>query len=444
MELSKEQQLAFDKYKNNNNIFISGPGGSGKTALIKKIYEHAVLYKKNIQVCALTGCAAILLNCKAKTLHSWAGIGLGQGSFEDNLNKIMNNQFKRKMWKNIDILVVDEVSMLSLKLFNMLNKIGMSVRKNKEPFGGIQVIFSGDFYQLPPIPNKNEDISVQFCFESDEWKKTFDIDNHINLVKIFRQSDEAFSNILNEIRTGKIKSSTNKLLLNHVGRKIEPNLIAKPIKLYPLRSNVDYINNYEMNLLDVEAKDYELEYIDNMAGLSEKDKKIRAKFSENEVKFELDQIMANLNCDKIVTLKVGAQVMCTVNKEIAPNIILCNGSQGIVTNLNKFGLPTVKFNNGHEIVMSQHIWLSETIPGVGVAQIPLMLAWALTIHKSQGATLDAAEIDIGSNIFECGQTYVALSRVKSLNGLYLDSFDYRRIKVNGKVREFYKNIQGFI
>jgi ATP-dependent DNA helicase PIF1 len=101
-----------------------------------------------------------------------------------------------------------------------------------------------------------------------------------------------------------------------------------------------------------------------------------------------------------------------VNKEIAPNIILCNGSQGIVTNLNKFGLPTVKFNNGHEIVMSQHIWLSETIPGVGVAQIPLMLAWALTIHKSQGATLDAAEIDIGSNIFECGQTYVALSRVK--------------------------------
>lgn len=441
MELSKEQQIAFDKYKNNDNIFISGPGGTGKTALIKKIYEHAILNEKNIQVCALTGCAALLLNCKAKTLHSWAGIGLGNGSFEDNLKKITSNSFKKKVWKDIEILIVDEVSMLSLKLFNMLNMIGKHIRKNHEKsFGGIQLIFSGDFYQLPPVPNKNDNSNIEFCFESSEWLNTFDINDHINLVKIFRQSDETFSNILNEIRVGKIKRSTNDLLLKHVGRKIDDNLIVKPVKLYPLRSTVDYINNYEMNLLESESKDYKLKYVYDTCILTEKEKQIRAKFSENEIKFELDQIASNLNCDKTITLKIGSQVMCIVNKEITLDIVLCNGSQGVITNIDKFGLPIVKFNNGYEITMSPHIWQSENIPGIGVAQIPLILSWALTIHKSQGATLDTAEIDIGSNIFECGQTYVALSRVKSLEGLYLDSFDYKRIKVNNKVREFYKKL----
>jgi ATP-dependent DNA helicase PIF1 len=441
MELSKEQQIAFDKYKNNDNIFISGPGGTGKTALIKKIYEHAILNEKNIQVCALTGCAALLLNCKAKTLHSWAGIGFGNGSFEDNLKKITSNSFKKKVWKDIEILIVDEVSMLSLKLFNMLNMIGKHIRKNHEQsFGGIQLIFSGDFYQLPPVPNKNDNSNIEFCFESSEWLNTFDINNHINLVKIFRQSDETFSNILNEIRVGKIKRSTNDLLLKHVGRKIDDNLIVKPVKLYPLRSSVDYINNYEMNLLESESKDYKLKYVYDTYILTEKEKQIRANFSENEIKFELDQIAANLNCDKTITLKIGSQVMCIVNKEITSDIVLCNGSQGVITNIDKFGLPIVKFNNGYEITMSPHIWQSENIPGIGVTQIPLILSWALTIHKSQGATLDTAEIDIGSNIFECGQTYVALSRVKSLEGLYLDSFDYKRIKVNNKVREFYKKL----
>ena len=441
MELSKEQQIAFDKYKNNDNIFISGPGGTGKTALIKKIYEHAILNEKNIQVCALTGCAALLLNCKAKTLHSWSGIGLGNGSFEDNLKKITSNSFKKKVWKDIEILIVDEVSMLSLKLFNMLNMIGKHIRKNYEQsFGGIQLIFSGDFYQLPPVPNKNDNSNIEFCFESSEWLNTFDINDHINLVKIFRQSDETFSNILNEIRVGKIKRSTNDLLLKHVGRKIDDNLIVKPVKLYPLRSTVDYINNYEMNLLESESKDYKLKYVYDTCILTEKEKQIRAKFSENEIKFELDQIASNLNCDKTITLKIGSQVMCIVNKEITSDIVLCNGSQGVITNIDKFGLPIVKFNNGYEITMLPHIWQSENIPGIGVAQIPLILSWALTIHKSQGATLDTAEIDIGSNIFECGQTYVALSRVKSLEGLYLDSFDYKRIKVNNKVREFYKKL----
>jgi len=156
MELSREQQLAFDKYVRGENIFITGPGGSGKSALIKLINKHAYDNFKDIHVTALTGCAAVLLNCKAKTLHSWAGIGLGNGTTEDLIFKIKHSKFSKSIWKSTDILVVDEVSMFSLKLFNMLNDIGKAIRHNQKPFGGIQLIFSGDFYQLPPVGEKEE------------------------------------------------------------------------------------------------------------------------------------------------------------------------------------------------------------------------------------------------------------------------------------------------
>jgi hypothetical protein len=138
-------------------------------------------------------------------------------------------------------------------------------------------------------------------------------------------------------------------------------------------------------------------------------------------------------------LKIGAQVMCVVNIQSDTGLEVCNGSQGIVTDFCEItGCPRVKFNNGSERIMTRHVWASDKIPGIGVSQVPLILAWALTIHKSQGATLDAAEIDVGSGIFECGQTYVALSRVKSLQGLYLTSFDANRIRINKKVKDYYE------
>ena len=164
MELSKEQQFAFDKYLQGKNVFITGPGGSGKSALIRKIYIHSYNINKSIRVTALTGCAAILLNCKATTLHSWAGIGLGIGSQDSIIQKIKRNKFAYAIWKATDILVVDEVSMLSRKLFDLLNAIGKSLRKNNKPFGGIQLLFSGDFYQLPPVGDKDEPETMQFCF----------------------------------------------------------------------------------------------------------------------------------------------------------------------------------------------------------------------------------------------------------------------------------------
>ena len=444
MELSKEQQISFDKYVKGNNIFITGPGGSGKSALIREIYRHAISKWKDIHVTALTGCASILLNCKAKTLHSWAGIGLGKGSTESYILKIRKNKFLKAIWKQTDILVIDEVSMLSLKLFDMLNEIGKAIRGNQNPFGGIQLVFSGDFYQLPPVGDKDDIDTQRFCFESENWNTVFHNNNQIELKKIFRQTDEIYSTILNQIREGKIKKRSNDLLLQYINRKPDENLVAEPTKLFPTKNKVEQINVNRMTILHSEEKEFKIRYLKDLE-MSKNEKEIRHQFSEQDIQLELDFLAGNLMCEKEMKLKVGAQVMCIINiKSEQGDVLICNGSQGIIIDFCEFtGCPKVKYNNGIEMIMTRHIWQSDKICGIGVSQVPLILSWALTIHKSQGATLDAAEIDVGSGIFECGQTYVALSRVKSLDGLYLTSFDAKRIRINKKVKEYYEALTLF-
>jgi ATP-dependent DNA helicase PIF1 len=440
MEFSKEQQIAFDKYVQGNNIFITGPGGSGKSALIKEIYMHANLQFKNIRVTALTGCASILLNCNAKTLHSWAGIGLGNGTLENLITKIKKNKFSRAMWRETNILVVDEVSMLSLKLFDTLNAIGKAVRYNSKPFGGIQLIFSGDFFQLPPVGDREEPDTQRFCFESDDWNSVFHRSCQIQLVKIFRQKDEIYSNILNQIREGKIKRKSIELLLQYVEREIDKKLIIEPTKMYPTRNKVENINNSKMFSLDGDEREYKIKYVKDFE-ITKSDRIKRLEFTEKDIQIEFDFLANNLLCEKEVKLKIGAQVMSIINIQSDNIIEICNGSQGIVTAFcENTGYPRVRFNNGIERIMMRHVWSSDKIPGIGVSQVPLILAWALTIHKSQGATMDAAEIDIGSGIFECGQTYVALSRIKNLDGLYLTSFDEKKILINKKVKDFYESL----
>jgi len=441
MELSKEQQIAFNKYVEGYNIFITGPGGTGKTALIKKIYESAKSQFKNIQVTALTGCAAVLLNCNAKTLHSWAGVGLANGTIEQLVAKIKKSKFLRETWRQTEILVVDEVSMLSLKLFDMLNIIGKIIRNNNKPFGGIQLIFSGDFYQLPPVGDVAEPDTPRFCFESEEWPSIFYGDNQIQLTKIYRQMDETYSSILNQIREGKLKKKSNELLLKYVGREYASSLVTEPTKLYPTRNKVEQINNSKMNSLIGEEKEYAVKYIKDLE-MSKAERITRTNFTDKDIQMELDFLATNLLCDKIFKAKIGAQVMCVVNiRSTEGDILVCNGSQGIIVSYcDVTGCPRVKYNNGVELVMSRNVWASDKIPGIGVSQIPLILAWAITIHKSQGVTLDTAEIDVGSGIFECGQTYVALSRVKSLDGLYLTSFDASKIRINKRVQNYYEKL----
>ena len=440
MEFSEEQKEAYNKYITGKNIFITGPGGTGKTALIRHIQKDA--YKKgfNIQVCALTGCAAVLLECKAKTVHSWSGIGLGNGSIEQMVIKIMKNRYARSTWKGTDILVIDEVSMMSQKLFEMLDAIGKAVRKNSRPFGGIQVIFSGDFYQLPPVGNKDEPETTRFCFESSLWFDTFSLENHIILCKIFRQNDPIYQRILNQIREGRLKRASNETLLQLVGKEISEDSQIKPTKLFPTRNKVDYINVNEMNNLTGKEYEFKIKYHSDLE-MTAVDRVTRLNYTKEQIHTELMYLQSNLRCDEMVKLKIGSQVMCIVNIQLDNGDILCNGARGVVVDISPQGLPVVKYKNGYQMTMFYHVWPSELIPGIGISQIPLILAWALTIHKAQGSTLDIAEVDAGSGIFECGQTYVALSRVKSLEGLYLQSFDAKRIRINKKVQEFYELLE---
>lgn len=429
MNLSKEQSLVFEKYKIGENLFITGVGGTGKTKIIQLIANDAKEKEKKFQVCAMTGCAAVLLNCKANTLHSWAGIGLARGSINDVISRVIKSRFRRKNWNSIELLIIDEVSMLSEKLFIILDTIAKIIKKNQKPFGGIQIIFAGDFHQLPPIGEDDDEQSINFCFESQLFDLTFK--NQILLKTIFRQKDPRYQKILSEIRTGKLKSSSLKILNKYI-RDPEPDMLIKPPILLAKRKNVDYINQTELSKLEIVGKEYNLKE-------HNQDDEEKNKFTNEDKNYELRYLKNNILAEEKLVLKVGAQVMCIANIDIEGTNAIVNGSQGIVIDI-KDDLPIVKFKNGEIRIIKEHLWKSEIIPGIGIKQIPLIHAWAITIHKAQGLTLESAQIDIGQNIFECGQTYVALSRLVSLEGLYLIAFSPSKIKLYKKVIEFYEKL----
>lgn len=445
-----EQNLAFEKYINGENVFITGPGGSGKSHLIRHIYSHAESENKNVKVCAMTGCAAILLQCKATTLHSFAGIGLANKSIEEVLRTVFEKRHKLKNWRKTDILILDEVSMMSLKLLIILDKIARKVYKNPDiPFGGLQVIFSGDFYQLPPIKcNDEEKEASMFCFESKLWQEIFPVENQIFLKTIFRQSDNKLLKILKYIRRGSITNSTKEMLEKKVYSKEEIDKIIKEkviTILSPIKRDVDNINMRSYSELgdNMEKNVYKIKFVqsgntkENKVGVITEELNNLLLNSNSAIKNDYEFLANNLMAEKSLELKVGTYVMCIANINLNSENQIANGSQGMVVGF-KNGLPLVKFTNINQaIVIDYYTWKSETNKNIAVSQIPLIYAWAITIHKSQGLTLENALIDIGKNIFEDGQTYVALSRVKSLDGLYLSSFDYRKISANPKVKRYY-------
>lgn len=437
MELSPEQELIFESYLKGENIVMTGPGGCGKSYLIKEIVKDARRKNKNIEVTALTGCAAVLLECSAKTLHSWAGIGLGLSTRTEE--KIIKNLYfdkhKKEKWLNTEILIIDEISMMSAELFDLLNKIGRRLRRVQKPFGNIQLIFSGDFFQLAPIGTPERPDSQKFCFESEDWDATFD--SQVLLEKSFRHKDPRFVKILTEIREGNINKKSIKLLEKRIisQDKIKPQSNDKTYCTYPIhlmskKKCVEETNNHYLEKLQFGTHEFKYqvkkgERIVDFNNLLP---------SASQIKNEENHLLANSLIEPVLRLKIGAQVMCISNLDIEHGI--CNGSTGIIIGFTDGG-PKVKFKNSLEIIINKQTWKSEVYKNFSIEQYPLILAWAVTIHKAQGATIDEAFIDLGNSIFTEGQSYVALSRLKTIEGLYLKSFNPHKIKANERVREYY-------
>jgi ATP-dependent DNA helicase PIF1 len=294
---------------------------------------------------------------------------------------------------------------------------------------------SGDFYQLPPVGDDDDEDTTAFCFESEAWGG---IDDICKLNTIKRQDDQNFVKILNQVRVGRITKSTIATLTSRIDSEVSGDL--KPTVMFPRRFHADQVNNREYKSLpDGEEFLYKRDVVDDANDLSANDRMIRAMASPDVLDHEVKYLSSGTMAEQTIRLKVGTQVMCIANIDMDSEHQIVNGSQGIVIGF-QGGLPNVQFRSGIKKLIGKHIWQSETLPGLSIQQIPLIYSWAITIHKAQGVTLEVAEIDAGSHIFECGQTYVALSRVKNIEGLRLTSFDYKKIRINKKVKDFYSLI----
>tara|TARA_B110001450_G_C17640170_1_gene489015 strand:+ start:84 stop:1439 length:1356 start_codon:yes stop_codon:yes gene_type:complete len=445
--LNEEQKLIFDKYKNEENVFLTGPGGTGKSYLIKTIVKDAGTDEKTLQVCALTGCASILLNCKATTLHRFAGFGLANKPINEVVEEVFKKKYKLKNWFKLKCLIIDEVSMMSLKLLLILDAIGRKVyNKPNIPFGGLQVIFSGDFYQLPPVKSSDEEKEASmFCFEHPLWNELFPVENQVVLKTIFRQEEAQFLKVLKYVRQGRITNTTKASLESRLFKPSQLEEIRKSkvvTIINPYKKDAELINNRSYKELgDVEKRTYNIKFLKNSSKKKEQpleDELNNLQIASNaSLKQDYDFLANNIMAENSLELKLGTHVMCIANVDLNSENQIANGSQGIVVGF-EMGLPLVKFNNiEYPLLVGPFTWNSESNKNISVSQIPLIYAWAITIHKAQGVTLDAAIMDIGKNIFEYGQTYVALSRVKTLEGLYLTSFDYTKIAANPKVKKFY-------
>jgi len=414
-KLNEEQEAVMSEINKKHNVFITGPGGTGKSFLIKHIKRCLEEKSKVVAVTSLTGMASLLIGEGARTIHSWSGIGIGNRSVDDYFDFIrVKNKKAREAWRKTDVLIIDEISMMSDELFEKLDMLGKLLRwENDKPFGGIQILCFGDFYQLPPINTK-------FVFESPLWNKT--LDSIVTLDTIYRQKDPAFQKMLNEVRSGEVSDETDELLKSRLNLDYSSEEI-QPTKIFSRRDMVDKINSEGLNKIEGESRLYKIV--------------TKGKPLSDSIKNALARMDDSAQYEKELILKVGAQVMliANVNQELG----LVNGRLGIVTEMNASWV-TVRFKCGYETKIDTHEWKLEDNEHISRCQIPLILAYAITIHKCQGSTLESAYIDIGSSIFEYGQAYVALSRVKSIDALYLHSYSRNVIKAHPKVIEYYESL----
>jgi ATP-dependent DNA helicase PIF1 len=406
--LNNKQHIAVEQTIKGENILITGPAGTGKSYTIKYIIELLKADNKNIGLTATTGTAAFIIG--GQTIHSFMGLGICDGSIADIFIKIKKQSNIYKRLAELDVLIIDEVSMLDSVLFEKISDIFCYIKSNSlkdtellnKPFGGIQIILIGDFCQLAPV-------NGIYCFLSKLWQ-----DANIKVVlleELVRQNDDIlFQQILQIIRKGKCTDNILKVLNALKETEFEDEII--PTKLYPKNINVDKINDIEVNKLK-EAGNNTYTYTaeatkDNIGNIS--------KYN--------------------VELVVNSQVIVTRNIDISAGIV--NGMRGVVKNLFK-DFVVIKDTQGifHNISYYKDIFDKKSKSYI--LHMPLKVSYALSIHKSQGMTIDALEIDLGDNIFTCGQAYTALSRAKSLKSIKIIEVSKESFKINPYVKAFYYN-----
>lgn len=405
-KLSPSQRRAYDAMRTGRNVFITGPGGTGKSSVVK-LFVKANPMNRKIALTSTTGSSAVLIG--GATLHSHLGIGLGTGSVSSMLKGIRLSPFIERRWIDIDVLIIDEISMMKPELFDKLEEVARIVRGNGRVFGGIQIILSGDMCQLPCV------MSDSFCFQAKSWSRV--IDGVIYLSEIIRQRNVEFQRCLNSIRMGDITEEVVEVIGGRIGVELNNPHGILPTKLYPLNEDVDKINREAIDAL-----------VDDGAELYEYVMEVRG------VRGTLRGCLA----PEILHICVGAQVMLLCNLDVSKR--LANGSRGVVIGFDDSDFPMVRFLDGQVRTVGYHDWhWEENGRTVYASQVPLKPAYAISIHKSQGCSLDWVMVDL-SRTFTFGQAYVALSRVKCLEGLSITDIDWELVRAHPEAVKFYTSL----
>ena len=442
------QSSALDILKTGQNVFLTGSAGSGKTYTLNQYIDYLRARRVPVAVTASTGIAATHMN--GTTIHSWSGIGIKDELSDRDLTNLSRKQFLADRLKDTAVLVIDEISMLHAKQLNLVNQVLKHVRKNDKAFGGIQVVVAGDFFQLPPIGSKGESNREKFAFMSEAW---LDARFHIcYLSEQHRQVSEAanggldLDDILNQIRRQEVTFEAIAALENTYDQSVD----IKRTRLYTHNLNVNKINDKELALLDGEMMRFEATTTGDSKLVETLKKTVRTQ-DELVLKVGAKVMFIKNNAELGVSNGtmgelIGFAAVKIEDKESSDALIEDDSSDDIdeeaagekTAKAKKSAakkdkekpnskkpttqkMPVVRLNSGREVIAEPEEWIIEDETGEVLAsylQVPLCLAWAITIHKSQGMTLDAAEIDL-SRTFELGQGYVALSRLKSLAGLQL-------------------------
>lgn len=398
------QTTALDILKSGANVFLTGSAGAGKTYVINQYIEYLREKGVPLAVTASTGIAATHIN--GQTIHSWSGLGIKDVITDRDLDKIAKRKVVRQRLEQVKVLIIDEISMLSAKNLEGINQILQFFKISYEPFGGIQVIFSGDFFQLPPVSRERLPNWKKFAFMAPVW-----VNAELKicyLTEQYRQDESGLLSLLNEIRDGDITDSSQDLLMEKMeDSQHHEDLTA--IKLYTHNADVDVVNQEHLEALVGESEDY--------YGTSTGTKKL------------VDTLKKSVLANDHIILKINTQVIFIKNNY---EVGYLNGTLGTVIEFDKDDWPVIETISGDRIVARPVEWsvVNEfNQPVATYAQIPLRLAWAITVHKSQGMTLDAAIIDL-SKTFEPGQGYVALSRVKTWGGLTLLGCNDRALQMD--------------